>query len=145
LRISDVIPSLRLDVKASADLGYALLVREINSQRNITTYAINLAEAISNPASPDNLELKELDRVLVFPRGFPKEPMLQPVLMKLAQQARPGEAQKIIEIAGEVPFPGYYPLPENQSTQNVLLAAGGLGDAAYTLNTEVARYRAGED
>ena len=145
LRIADVLPSLRLDVKASADLGYSLLVREMNAQRNIATYAINLAEAVSHPESANNLELKELDRLLVFPRGLPREPMLQSVLMKLAQQARPGEAQKIVEIAGEVPFPGYYPLPENQSAQNILLAAGGLGDAAYTLNTEVARYQAGDD
>lgn len=145
MRIADILPSLRLDVKSSADLSYALLVREINPQRNITTYAINLAEAVSHPESNDNIELNELDRLVIFPRGFSKEPLLQPILIKLAQQAKPGEAQKIIEIGGEVPFPGFYPLPENQSPQNIMLASGGLGDAAYTLNAEVARYSAGEN
>lgn len=145
MRLSDLIPSLRLDLKPGADLNYALIVREINAKREIRTYVVSLADALSDPIGASNIELHELDKILVFMRGAPRDGLLQPILMKLAQQAKPGEAQRIIEITGEVPFPGYYPLPENQSPQNVLLAAGGLGDAVYTLNTEVARFQPGED
>ncbi len=70
--------------------------------------------------------------------------LLASVIEQLRQQARPGEPQQVIEVAGQVRFPGEYPLPLNQGLENILAAAGGLMDSAYTLNAEVSRVLPGE-
>ncbi|PMN93501.1 SLBB domain-containing protein [Enterovibrio norvegicus] len=68
LRISDLFTSIDSAFNATADLNYALVVREINPQRDIRVLQFNLANAILNPASADNIKLKSRDRVLVFNR-----------------------------------------------------------------------------
>ncbi|OZG73680.1 hypothetical protein BTA51_07650 [Hahella sp. CCB-MM4] len=145
LRISDLLPSLRLDLNDSADLNYALLVREINEKREVSTTAVSLAQAISQPGSQYDLQLDELDSLIVFKAGEARLELLTPVNLKLEQQARPGEPQKIVSIAGEVRFPGEYPLPQNQSVENLIMAAGGLLDSAFTANAEVSRITKSED
>ncbi|WP_020405741.1 SLBB domain-containing protein [Hahella ganghwensis] len=140
MRISDVLPSLRMDISPSADLNYALIVREINEQREIATVSVNLAEAVSRPGSIQDLELEELDTLLVFKRGEERSELLEPVISRLVQQSRPGEPQQLVDVAGEVRYPGQYPLPANQTFQNIIMAAGGLLDSAYTMNAEVSRF-----
>ncbi|WP_017007217.1 SLBB domain-containing protein, partial [Enterovibrio norvegicus] len=68
LRISDLFSSVDSAFNATADLSYALVVREINPQRDIRVMQFNLANAILNPASADNIKLQSRDRVLVFNR-----------------------------------------------------------------------------
>ncbi len=68
LRIADLFYSLDSSFNATADVNYAVVVREINAQRDIETYQVNLAKAILAPDSKDNLELQERDRLLVFNR-----------------------------------------------------------------------------
>ncbi|USH03281.1 SLBB domain-containing protein [Grimontia kaedaensis] len=68
MRISDLFTSIDSAFNASADLNYALVVREINPQRDIRVLQFSLANAILNPASQDNLKLNSRDRVLVFNR-----------------------------------------------------------------------------
>ncbi len=68
LRIADLFHSVDSSFNSTADVNYAVIVREINSQRDIETYQVNLAKAILVPNSKDNLQLQTRDRVLVFNR-----------------------------------------------------------------------------
>nr|WP_319553543.1 SLBB domain-containing protein [uncultured Vibrio sp.] len=68
LRIADLFHSVDSSFNSTADVNYAVIVREINSQRDIETYQVNLAKAILAPNSKDNLQLQTRDRVLVFNR-----------------------------------------------------------------------------
>ena len=68
LRIADLFHSVDSSFNSTADVNYAVIVREINSQRDIETYQVNLAKAILAPNSKDNLLLQTRDRVLVFNR-----------------------------------------------------------------------------
>ncbi|MCA0935163.1 SLBB domain-containing protein [Vibrio alginolyticus] len=68
LRIADLFHSVDSAFNSTADVNYAVVVREVNSQRDIETYQVNLAKAILAPASKDNLQLQSRDRVLVFNR-----------------------------------------------------------------------------
>ncbi|WP_321463709.1 SLBB domain-containing protein [uncultured Vibrio sp.] len=68
LRIADLFHSVDSSFNSTADVNYAVIVREINSQRDIETYQVNLAKAILAPNSKDNLQLQSRDRVLVFNR-----------------------------------------------------------------------------
>ncbi|MDD1796044.1 SLBB domain-containing protein [Enterovibrio sp. ZSDZ42] len=67
-RISDLFTSVDSAFNSTADLTYALVVREINPQRDIRVLQFSLANAILNPASKDNIKLQSRDRVLVFNR-----------------------------------------------------------------------------
>ncbi|WMN51222.1 SLBB domain-containing protein [Vibrio alginolyticus] len=68
LRIADLFQSVDTSFNSTADVSYAVVVREINPQRDIEVYQVNLANAILSPTSKDNLKLNSRDRVLVFNR-----------------------------------------------------------------------------
>ncbi|HAS8569985.1 TPA: OtnA protein [Vibrio vulnificus] len=68
LRIADLFQSVDTSFNSTADVNYAIVVREINPQRDIEVYQVNLANAILSPTSKDNLKLNSRDRVLVFNR-----------------------------------------------------------------------------
>ncbi|HCH4060360.1 TPA: SLBB domain-containing protein [Vibrio parahaemolyticus] len=68
LRIADLFQSVNTSFNSTADVSYAVVVREINPQRDIEVYQVNLANAILSPTSKDNLKLNSRDRVLVFNR-----------------------------------------------------------------------------
>lgn len=73
MKVSDIVSSVRTDLKQSADLNYALIVREINNQRDIEVLQFNLDEAIANPNSKENLSLQESDQIFVFNSGLDLE------------------------------------------------------------------------
>lgn len=68
LRVADLFQSVDTSFNSTADVNYAVVVREINPQRDIEVYQVNLANAILSPTSTDNLKLNSRDRVLVFNR-----------------------------------------------------------------------------
>jgi len=68
LRVADLFQSVDTSFNSTADVNYAIVVREINPQRDIEVYQVNLANAILSPTSKDNLKLNSRDRVLVFNR-----------------------------------------------------------------------------
>ncbi|MBT0100198.1 SLBB domain-containing protein [Vibrio alginolyticus] len=68
LRIADLFKSVDSAFNATADVNYAVVVREVNTQRDIEVFQINLANAILSPNSKDNMSLRSRDRVLVFNR-----------------------------------------------------------------------------
>lgn len=68
LRVSDLFSSVKTAFNATSDINYAVVVREINPQRDIEVLQISLADAILNPKSSSNIELNSHDRVVVFNR-----------------------------------------------------------------------------
>lgn len=68
LRVADLFQSVDTSFNSTADVNYAVVVREINPQRDIEVYQVNLANAILSPSSKDNLKLNSRDRLLVFNR-----------------------------------------------------------------------------
>jgi polysaccharide biosynthesis/export protein len=59
----------RRDLKATADLDYALVVREINPRHDIEVIQFNLGQAISVPGDSDDLLLQPRDQLLVFSKN----------------------------------------------------------------------------
>lgn len=66
--------------------------------------------------------------------------LLQPVLEHLKRQSTTSDPLKIVSITGEVKMPGEYPIGENTTLTQALVAAGGITDAAFTERAEVSRY-----
>lgn len=65
--------------------------------------------------------------------------LLYPLIQKLKQQAKFNAATQIVTVQGEIKVPGEYPLVENASVAELLIAAGGLNDSAYLERAEITR------
>ncbi|HHX8280949.1 TPA: SLBB domain-containing protein [Vibrio diabolicus] len=68
LRVADLFKSVDSAFNSTADVNYAVVVREVNPQRDIEVFQLSLANAILSPGSQDNLQLQSRDRILVFNR-----------------------------------------------------------------------------
>lgn len=70
MTIADLVSNTQRDLKPTADLNYALVVREIDAERNINVLQFKLGQAIGHPNSSDNLRLQQGDQVFVFNNGI---------------------------------------------------------------------------
>ncbi|EKO3714476.1 SLBB domain-containing protein [Vibrio metschnikovii] len=68
MRVSEVFHSLDSSFKPDVDLTYALIVREVNPQRDIRVLQFNPADALLNPKGNENLTLTNRDQILIFSR-----------------------------------------------------------------------------
>ena len=138
LKVADLLPSIWGNLTITADLDYALLVREINQRGDIEVHRIALGKAITDPFSLFNVALQPRDTLLVFDYED-REKLLAPIITKLKNQSRFGEAAKLVSINGNVRFPGQYPLTVNADVKELIIAAGGLEEGAYTMAAELTR------
>ncbi|ODB36776.1 polysaccharide biosynthesis protein [Pseudoalteromonas sp. BMB] len=70
---------------------------------------------------------------------FSRKRLLEPLILRLEQQASIYNELKIFDINGEVKHPGIYPLPVNASIGNAVAAAGGLKESAFLKKAEITR------
>lgn len=68
LKVADLFSNLEAGINDTTDVGYAILVREINERKDIEVLQLNLAAAILDPSSNDNYTLRNRDVLLVFNR-----------------------------------------------------------------------------
>ncbi len=87
---------------------------------------------ISNDTLNDNIDVREMAL-------FSRQRLLTPVLRKLRQQGASGQPIQLVEIDGQVKFPGIYPLVKNGKVDDLLVAAGGVKESAYLARAEVTR------
>lgn len=66
MRISRVLQSADRDLTSVTDLNYALVVREVDAQRNIEVLQFNLGRALQMPGGEDDIRLQPRDQVLIF-------------------------------------------------------------------------------
>ncbi|WP_226911320.1 SLBB domain-containing protein [Gallaecimonas mangrovi] len=66
MHVNDLIRSLWGDLRLSADLDYALVIRQVNALGDIQVHQFQLGNAVTKPSSKDNLTLQPKDIVLVF-------------------------------------------------------------------------------
>ncbi len=87
---------------------------------------------ITNNALNDNVDVREMAL-------FSRQRLLAPVLRKLRQQGASGQPIQLVEVDGQVKFPGIYPLVKNGKVDDLLTAAGGVQESAYLARAEVTR------
>ncbi|GIU12349.1 sugar transporter [Shewanella sp. c952] len=228
-KVSDLVPSIWGDLTVSADLEYAVVVREINKQGDIQVYQFSPSKAINGNVLSENLTLAPRDKVIffnfsdmtqnryelnklvkervekvqslagdsligndLFKAGFSqlnqqkfadraelggvainskaeedestaikgevnkmlvnlfedrdliklssvmnRGELLYPVIMKLNSQGRAGTGVQAVAVNGKVNNPGIYPLAVNARVQDLVIAAGGLEEGAYTTRAEL--------
>lgn len=253
IRVADIIKDVNQDLNANADLNYALIVREINSHRDIEVLQFSVGSAIQHPNGKDNIQLHPRDQILIFSNtldgeywygegqnktredwqneqmaqniaeqqremmvyqltlaqsqvqsgqsnsnlvrnpqlqvsanssvgqvsphdlqdatadgtqqgSFTKdagsslklkdlekkeeqqeidfdsrENLLEPLINRLIQQASLGNDVQIVEVRGAVKYPGIYPLTQNSTIRDLVIAGGGLRESAYEFTSELSR------
>lgn len=87
---------------------------------------------ITNGTLDEELNLREMAL-------FSRQRLLAPVLRKLRQQGASGQPIQLVEVDGQVKFPGVYPLVKNANVSDLIAAAGGVKESAYLARAEVTR------
>jgi protein involved in polysaccharide export with SLBB domain len=144
MRLTDVLGSVD-ELKPNADLNYVLIRRELPPDRRISVLSADLAAALRQPSSPENVELKPRDRIVVFDFESGRTQLMQPLLEELRRQATISRPSEIVRVDGRVKVRGDYPLEPGMHLSDLLRAGGGLQDAAYGARAELTRYRVGDD
>lgn len=157
LRVSDLIGDFRRDLLASADLGYSLIVREKNDRLDIEVIQFSLVDALTGKGGANDPQLQPRDKVLVFEwegvtalnedlagtdleaNENSRERLLAPVIEKLQAQADSQMPSRVAAIGGAVKAAGSYPLGAGYTLRDLIDAAGGTDDSAYTRSFEVRR------
>ena len=139
LRVSDLIKDVR-QVRPDADLDFALIRRELPPIGRVLPVFVNLGEALKNRGSAADIEFTPRDELFIFSRNENRAEMLAHVVDELKLQARSGKMADVVSITGTVRSPGEYPLTENMTVTQLISAAGGLEESAYTSGIEISRY-----
>lgn len=228
-KISDLLPSLWGDLSISADLSYAILVREVNRYGDIKVFQFSPSKAIADKLPNQDLSLQPRDKVILFnysddtqnryglnklvkqrikqvtslsgdsligndlfKAGFAqldkmqlsqrsqiggvvvakeapdgkeqlikgevnkmlanlfddkdliklsdsmnRSELLYPIVTKLAAQGRTDDGTQVVAVSGKVRHSGVYPLAQGARVSDLVVAAGGLTEGAYTARAEL--------
>lgn len=139
MRLADVISTLEL-LSPRPDLEYVLIKRELPPDLRLEMLSARLGRAIAHPDSDDNILLQARDEIIVFGLGDNRADLLKPVIDQLRLQARADNPERIVSVLGNVMYPGDYPLEGGMKVGDLIRAAGGFNQQAYTLGAEIIRY-----
>ena len=96
---------------------------------------LTIAEISKRKAKKEeDQELKPEDYAL-----FSRHNLLAPIIAKFKHQASVQQAMQLVEINGNVTFPGIYPLMVGGEVRDLITAAGGLLESAYVKQAEITR------
>ncbi|WP_415835981.1 SLBB domain-containing protein [Pseudoalteromonas mariniglutinosa] len=100
---------------------------------------LTIAEISKRKAEKEKQKLQPEDYAL-----FSRNNLLKPVIAKLKLQANITQGMQLVEINGHVTYPGIYPLTRGSEVNELIIAAGGLLESAYTEQAEITRVVAGD-
>lgn len=138
MRLTDVLPTLAT-LAPDADARYLLVLRRNRAEGAIELHSADLLAALETPASDANLALQADDRIRVFDRREDRATLLKPLLERARASTSPARPLREVTIEGAVHHPGRYPWAPTMRVTDLLNAAGGLTDQAYTLEAELTR------
>jgi protein involved in polysaccharide export with SLBB domain len=139
LRVSDLVKNLKT-LKSDADLGFALIRRELPPVGKIEPIFVDLGAVLADTQSEFNITFLPKDELIVFSNEQNRATQLQDLVEELRLQSRSGEMARIATVSGTVRSPGEYPLTKGMTVTQLIAAAGGLSESAYAQFVELSRY-----
>jgi len=118
----------------TAELNFALLARKSKALL-ISVLYIDLTTDKSK-----EIQLLPQDRLFVFDKKISREKLLAELNTELMSQANKSQAQNIVNINGDVYFPGRYPFVSNMSSRELINLAGGFKESSYLIDAELTRF-----
>jgi len=70
---------------------------------------------------------------------YSRNNLLAPIIKQLKRQASTQQSIQLVEVNGSVTYPGVYPLTVGAEAADLITAAGGLLESAYTKQAEITR------
>lgn len=139
LRISDLVKSIK-SLKPNADLDFALIRRELPPVGKVEPLFIDLRAVLADPNSSANRHFSPGDELIIFSNESNRAASLAEFVQSLRLQSKSGEMAQIATITGTVRSPGEYPLTKGMTVTQLIAAAGGLNEEAYTQVVELSRH-----
>jgi len=139
LRISDLVKSIK-SLKPNADLDFALIRRELPPVGKIEPLFVDLRAVLADPNSSANINFLPRDELIIFSNESNRAASLAELVQSLRRQARTGEMAQVATISGTARSPGEYPLTKAMTLTQLIAAAGGLNEEAYTQVVELSRH-----
>ena len=138
-RIANIITNIE-QLLPEADLDYSLVVSRHPITGETSTRSFSLEQLFLGNLEAHNLLLEPKDRILIFDGTNAERDGLAEVISQLKNQGTSSEPQKVVNITGRVRSPGDYPLDRSMKATDLLQAAGGFAEDAYTLQAELIRF-----
>lgn len=139
MRVSDILTSTD-QLLPDADLNYALVVSKNRADGRLFTRSFSFEDLFAGNQPRQDLALSPEDRVVVFDDTADKRLELDPIIARMRAQGTSGEPQRVVEVTGRVRHPGSYPLDQGMRVSDLVRAAGGFNEDAYTLEAELVRF-----
>jgi len=105
------------------DLRYILIKREVGPSRKIEVLKANLEQALAAPESAVNPLLQARDQIQVFAMTEQRQDKLEELNQQLRSQASFAEPERLVQVNGNVKYPGIYPLTEQMRISDLMTAA----------------------
>jgi len=130
-------------ITANSDTRYVLLMRKDEQGRYLAaqSFDISTADTVQGGLAERDPLLSPRDEVYIFSKDDDRSVLLGSVIVQIKEQANSGTPTAVVRVSGLVKSPGEYPLEKNMGVADLLRAAGGLTESAYTLEAELSRYR----
>ena len=138
MRVGDLLRASRYPLPET-DMEYALLRRVSGVERLVEVYAVSLHKIAQAPRGDEDLLLKPEDQLLVLSLKESRSEHIARFIDDLKAQTSKNRLAPYVEIVGAVRFPGQYPLEVTMGIGDLLRAAGGLLESAYTISAELTK------
>ena len=139
MKLSDVIPSIKY-LRQEPNLQVVLIRRETYPDREIEILLSRLDKIFANVNSSSNISLHPRDKVYVFGLSNDaiedKNKTLTILVEELKQQVKFDQPESVVNIEGNIRWPGEYPISSNMRLQELIRMAGDMErntDAKYVL------------
>jgi protein involved in polysaccharide export with SLBB domain len=139
IKLFDIVKNKSI-LSENADLNYAL-IRRIDSQGQVEIISFSPLDLFKANREELNIALSAKDLILFLPKYDieERERAVRPILKELEFNADPSVGTLVVSISGEVHFPGKYPMSTGMKVGDLIVAAGGLKESAFSLAAEISR------
>jgi polysaccharide export outer membrane protein len=118
----------------TAELNFSLLARKDKALLTSVLY-IDLTTEKNK-----EIQLLPQDRLFIFDKKNSREKLLTELNVELMSQANKNQAQNIVNINGDVYFPGRYPFVSNMTSRELINLAGGFKESSYLVDAELTHF-----
>ncbi|MEJ6524416.1 MAG: SLBB domain-containing protein [Opitutales bacterium] len=138
-KLSDVI-SNKFIFSDNADLNYAL-IRRLNDDGSVKVLSFSPKGLLEGIQKTKDIPLNQKDKIIILSKfdGKSRERIIRPLLKELSYGALPAIGANIVTVDGEVHFAGDYPQTLGMKVKDLIIAAGGMKESAYSLSAEISR------
>jgi len=123
-RVSELVPSVDA-LERNVDLEYGLIAREVGPERRLTFLRFVPRDVFAHKGTDADPALALHDSVLFFAKYESRAGLLEPLMRRLREEFRDGQAPPIVTISGPIKLAGSYPLSANMTLADLMVAAGG--------------------